>query len=485
MPVGQSALVGLVRLLVRGWFSRVEVTGIENIPADGGGVLVAWHPNGLIDPALILASFPKSVRFGARDTLFRVPLLGWLMRGLGTVPIKRPQEASGSAEARRQANEAAVDALATAVADGSFSCLFPEGTSHDASHLLELRPGAARLVLRAMERGTGKPMIVPVGLHYDDKRSFRSPVLVAFHPPVDPAAFTAPPDGLEPARGPVEALTGEIERVLHEVVRATENWDLHHLMHRARKLVRAERVRRAGSTVRAPNMAERVLGFARVWKGYYARLATHPEQVAALRARLEEYDADLRALGLDDHELDAATGWGSPVRALSLAAQMALVFLFLPQLLLVALVVDGPPALLLMAARRLFAKHDKDEATILVLGGAVLFPLVWVAAGVATWWLHAQLEAVLPILPELRGLAALLVVAASIVGGMAALRYQRLLGETLRAVRVRLTRSRRRVTLARLRVERSELHDAIVGLAEGLDLPGRVGGDGRVLAEVR
>ena len=68
MPARQSAIVGLVRLLVRGWFSRVEVTGLENIPADGGGVLVALHPNGLIDPALILASFPKTVRFGARDT---------------------------------------------------------------------------------------------------------------------------------------------------------------------------------------------------------------------------------------------------------------------------------------------------------------------------------------------------------------------------------------------------------------------------------
>ena len=94
-------------------------------------------------------------------------------------------------------------------------------------------------------------------------------------------------------------LTDEIERVLREVVHATESWELHHQMHRVRKLFRAERSTRAGSKLDKPGIAERTLGFARVWAGYYTRLESHPEQTAALSVRIAEYDQDLRALRLE------------------------------------------------------------------------------------------------------------------------------------------------------------------------------------------
>ena len=45
---------------------------------------------------------------------------------------------------------------------------------------------------------------------------------------------------------------------------------------------------------------------------------------------------------------------------------------------------------------------------------------------------------------------------------------------------MRLTRSARRVTIARLKVDRGELFEAFEALREGLDLPGRVQPDGRV-----
>ena len=47
--------------------------------SDGGGILVSWHPNGMIDPALIFETFPRAVVFGARHGLFKVPVLGAMM----------------------------------------------------------------------------------------------------------------------------------------------------------------------------------------------------------------------------------------------------------------------------------------------------------------------------------------------------------------------------------------------------------------------
>jgi hypothetical protein len=77
--------------------------------------------------------------------------------------------------------------------------------------------------------------------------------------------------------------------------------------------------------------------------------------------------------------------------------------------------------------------------------------------------------------------AALSVVAMSIGVGWLALFYAEMVQETLRAVRVRLTRARRRASIEHLRLERAALHDLVHTLGEGLALPGVVDTHGRVV----
>ena len=154
----------------------------------GGGLLVAWHPNGLADGVLVLGFCPRSVTFGVRHGLFRIPVVGWLLRGVGAVPLYRARDrgeagAPVSDRERRAANHRSLAALAEA-ARQSFVAVFPEGATHDEPNLLELRAGAARLFQLARESG-GDPALVPVGLHYERKHAFRSRALVAFHAPVE------------------------------------------------------------------------------------------------------------------------------------------------------------------------------------------------------------------------------------------------------------------------------------------------------------
>jgi 1-acyl-sn-glycerol-3-phosphate acyltransferase len=489
MSLSYDAAVRLLRLLTRVFFRRVEVSGLENVPAKGGGILVAWHPNGLIDPGLILTRFERQVVFGARSGLFRLPVLGWLMRGVGAVPIYRAMDAKGGAGGDRKAqNRQSLGRLSAAVASGSFAALFPEGVSHDAPHLMDLKTGAARLYYdarAATPAGAPTPVIVPVGLHYDDKRAFRSNALVTFHPPMqlDPELDVVPePDEPEErSKERARRLTEAIERELNEVVHATESWDLHHLMHRARKLVRAERASQSGAAPGRPRMQERVLGFARVWAGYNARLVTHPDQVEVLRARLERYDQSLRALAMEDHELDQDPRLLSPWLGFLLLLQAATVYLVLPPILVVGYLVNLPVALFLLLLSKLVSRAYKDEATVKILVGAVLFPLSWIAAGIGTMKLHSVLHTSIPGLPATPLTAGLFTVLLAIVGGAAALRYFRVARETARAVRVRTFRVWRRREVARLRVERRELFQAITGLGEGLALPGEVSADGRIV----
>ena len=92
MPRAYATLQSFLRRLVGVFFREVQVTGQDHVPDDRGGVVVSWHPNGLIDPGLILTQFPRQVVFGARHGLFKWPLLGTLLRSLGTVPIFRASD---------------------------------------------------------------------------------------------------------------------------------------------------------------------------------------------------------------------------------------------------------------------------------------------------------------------------------------------------------------------------------------------------------
>ena len=479
----------MLRALVQIFFRRVEVTGLKNVPSEGGGIIVAWHPNGIVDSTLILTQCPRRVVFGARHGLFRVPVLGWLMRNTGTVPIYRVVDAKkGATVLRRKANAQSIDALAAEVAGGSFSALFPEGVSHDAPHLMELKTGAARLYYRALEllpAGASSPKIIPVGLHYDEKSVFRSNALVAFHPPLDlPDNLRAAPGADEPEdvrRERQRALTAELERVLREVVHATESWELNQQMHRTRKLVRAERAARARRNPGSVHMEERQLGFARVWAAYYQRAATHPEETEGLRRRVAEYDADLQALKIEDHEIGSSPRLASAWLPLSLFLQVALVYVLLPPILIVGYLVNGPTALLLLLIARGTSKAYKDEATVKMLLGALAFPLTWSAAAVLVAIGQINLHASFPAVPEAPVLAGATTFMLAAVGGAVALRYVRLAKETWRSLRVRLTRRLRQRTIERLRSERALLYDAVMATEEGLELPGAVLSDGRVV----
>jgi glycerol-3-phosphate O-acyltransferase / dihydroxyacetone phosphate acyltransferase len=465
--VYRLALV-VLRGVVRLFFRRVEVTGLENLPSSGGGIFVAWHPNALVDGVLILTASPRRIVAGARHGLFRWPLLGSLMRSLGVVPVYRRRDFPPSSyEATlREANEKSLDVMAKAVSEGAFALLFPEGQSHDEPQPTELKTGAARLYYRARELtpdGSAPPSILPVGLHYDGKHLYGSSALVAFHPPLELDCSEPPPPGAtqEERRLRYRRLTEELDRALREVVHATESWDLHHAMHRARKLMRAEWAQRKGAELSRPDMKERVRAFARLWEGYNERARTHPEEVQALVERIKSYDSDLRALGVEDHELQGGKSLLSPRLALEVALQALLVYFVLPPILVIGYVVNLPAAALVWGVSKWGAGARKDLASLKLVTGAIAFPLVWLLVAFLVGWGGTRLSALYPELGGAHVPTGVLAFVLSAVGALVVLRYQRLARQTFRAIRVRLTLWRRARSLERLRVERAALFDEL------------------------
>jgi hypothetical protein len=310
-----------------------------------------------------------------------------------------------------------------------------------------------------------------VGLHYDDKSVFGSRVLVAFHPPLElPDDLDVTPAADEPVeegRQRGRRLTAEFDRVLREVIHATDNWELHRLFMRARSLIRAERARRAERPPEAPRMEERALEFARIRAGYKVLLEADPAAVTRLKRRVSDYDSDLRALGIEDHELDAGPMLASPLLPLLLAVQLVVSYLLLPPIFLLGALVNAPATIVMLLITFAASKAVKDEATLKILVGAVLYPLTWVAAGLLTAWGQISLLESYPAIPDTPVLAGLTVALLGALGGALFLKLRKLVLESWRAARVRFTRKRRWYAVERLKMERSDLYDQLSAVAEG------------------
>jgi 1-acyl-sn-glycerol-3-phosphate acyltransferase len=141
---------GLVSGLSKVLF-RPTVSGAENIPLEGPVIIAPIHRSN-VDFALTLFISKRKVFFMAKDSLFKVPLLGPLITHLGAFPIHR-----GSADRESMTHSEAV------LRQGHALVLFPEGTRKEGRQVAPLHDGAMFVAAR-----TGAK-VVPVGIGGSDR----------------------------------------------------------------------------------------------------------------------------------------------------------------------------------------------------------------------------------------------------------------------------------------------------------------------------
>lgn len=165
---------------VAGAFYRVERVG-GPLP-DGPAIIVANHPNMLMDPLLVLRTAGCRVRVLAKAPLFRIPGFGQVLRAMDSLPVYRVQDDPEQLPRNRLAYQESVEALSR----GATLVMFPEGRSHSEPALAPLKSGVARMALEAEERSGWRlgVKIVPFGLAYERKHLFRSRVVVSVGDPV-------------------------------------------------------------------------------------------------------------------------------------------------------------------------------------------------------------------------------------------------------------------------------------------------------------
>src|SRR2546426_12462927 len=115
----------ILRLALRIYFRRIEVAGLEHIPRDTPIIFVLNHPNALVDPAFLLCLAPRRVSFLAKAPLFRMPVIGYLVRALDSLPVYRRQDQGQDVARNRETFQAARKLLAR----GGTIAICPEGIS--------------------------------------------------------------------------------------------------------------------------------------------------------------------------------------------------------------------------------------------------------------------------------------------------------------------------------------------------------------------
>lgn len=353
-------------LAVRTYY-RFEVRGATP-PASGPIVVVANHPNGVVDPGCVIAAAGRPLRYLAKAPLFDYFLLGPLVRGSGAIPVQRRQDEVGA----EIDNSMMFAAARAALASGSALGIFPEGISHDEPSMTPLKTGAARIVLGSAAEGTRGIRIIPVGLNYRAKQTFRSRALAMVGDDVEWADLEGRPESDSAA---VKELTARIERAIRDVTVNLERWEDAALIEFAEAVWSAE--------LGSGDAEERHEG--RIAAGsILARLRQDdPESVETLAESILSFAQTLEQLGLRPRHLDATP---SIVGALRWAVRRLSILVAGVPVIGAGMIVFALPYLLVAFLDRRSDNPRDIRSTYKLLGGGLLY-VVWIAliAALAGW----------------------------------------------------------------------------------------------------
>ena len=166
-------LKSIVHRLFQLLFS-LEYQGLEHVPARGAVILAGNHPS-YLDPVLVSLAIPRTIRFMAWDALFKVPVVGSIIRAVGAFPV----------DLRKGHGEAAFQEAWKVLQAGEALGIFPEGQRSERGPMGELRTGVARLAVE-----TGAPIIpITIGGAFRAWPKWRllpkpAKIIVRFHAPM-------------------------------------------------------------------------------------------------------------------------------------------------------------------------------------------------------------------------------------------------------------------------------------------------------------
>ena len=134
---------------------RFKIRGDEHIPTQGAALLACNHVS-LVDPVLLMAASPRPIVFVMDHRIFKMPVLGWIFKMAGAIPIAPHAEDPAI-------YDAAFERAAQVLRDGDLLAIFPEGgLTHD-GELQAFKGGIMKILQNAERDGLTVP-VIPMAL---------------------------------------------------------------------------------------------------------------------------------------------------------------------------------------------------------------------------------------------------------------------------------------------------------------------------------
>ncbi|KAI8336644.1 hypothetical protein BC941DRAFT_471176 [Chlamydoabsidia padenii] len=214
----------LARIAIWSYFRHLKVMCRKPISLHGPLVVAANHTNMVLDPAMLIATFPhaRPCHFWALARFFKVPLVGQLLLAGGVLPV----------DTKTHSNAKLFEHTLDCLGKGGVIALFPEGTSYTQPKHLPFKDGLSwatfeYLTQQQTSNRSGEVTqlpIIPVGITYTTKNKWRSDVVIEYGEPV----IVGSDDLLNYQKDPKTAVKQLTQRIAEGVEKGTVNapdWD--------------------------------------------------------------------------------------------------------------------------------------------------------------------------------------------------------------------------------------------------------------------
>jgi glycerol-3-phosphate O-acyltransferase/dihydroxyacetone phosphate acyltransferase len=312
--------------------------------------------------------------------------------------------------------------------------------------LRPIKTGAARISLAAVSTGEVSSLkIVPAGLYYTSKTSFRSDALLYFGNPIEVEPIKLESDGTPP-RDAVRLLSDQIAKALREVILDAKHEEELHTTARAERIFSSAVFNGGQESLKNELRLQQ-----RFIKAYSVVQERQPERLRRLELRMIRFEEELNQAGVNPDELSPPT---STAKVFTTIVRRSLLFL-----LMLGPAIIGALAHFLAyklggyLATRISRDSDDVISTVKIISAMLLFPLTWIVFVVLGYLYFGWIVAVL----------ALVVIP---FAGYVAIVFFEELDKSIAGVRVLMFFLVRRRFFVRLLAERNAIRDEIIALGK-------------------
>ena len=157
----------LVNILIRVFYRKLYINGLDKIDKSKTYLITSNHPNGFFEPLIMACTFPIDLYFMVRGDMFENSAMNWFLRSTHQIPIYRFTD--GFANMKK--NQASMDEAIDNLNNGHSILVFAEGSTKAVMKCRPIQKGTAKMAFQTFDKYPQKELyILPIGINFNDWR---------------------------------------------------------------------------------------------------------------------------------------------------------------------------------------------------------------------------------------------------------------------------------------------------------------------------